>query len=424
MFEDLDDPQAPSPTRELRDTVVRVAAHRRMRRRLVVAAVAAFVVAVPVALVATGTSPIRRFSVSSASDHKTTSTTTAAQAAAKPKPGARGTSTPTTWNGVLHCDSRSLAERQQAGDKTIAATQRFGRWIVTTRSVSGAAGTQDHQALSVQDCSTGKTRAVAAPPPGALCTGYDAVDMGADVLLYRCSYSNGTHEVVANDLTRNTVTIVTEAPDRPWSSGSMAPGGGFVVFTGAAPATDSGGATDVFVFDLATKTLDRLPRDFGGATDRDSVSAGISIDGRSVLLSTATSSAPANLKLFLFDRQTRQFEAVPAPDRVVGDAVLSGDGHHVGFVAQPGPDQNDAVYVFDSGSPAVAFVSPCAPDGVAADCRVHITENGASVTFTASLCVTVTGTTDRSGGTYTFDRTTGTIRKDGPAGTSASCGGG
>ena len=70
MFEDLDDPQAPAPSRELRDTVVRMAAHRRARRRLAMAAVAAAVVGVPIALVATGRSETRHFSVSSASDHR------------------------------------------------------------------------------------------------------------------------------------------------------------------------------------------------------------------------------------------------------------------------------------------------------------------------------------------------------------------
>jgi hypothetical protein len=420
MFEDLDDPQAPAPSHQLRDTVVRIAAHRRMRRRLVAAAVAALAAAVPVALVATRSTPERHFSVSSASDNRSTSTTSAPRLGSAKRAAPAGRSAPpTTWNGVLHCDARPLATRQLT-DKTLVSAQRFGRWIVTTHSAG------DHQTLNVQDCSTNKSRGVPAPPPGRLCSEYGSLDMGADVLLYRCSYADGTHQVIANDLTKNTVTPVTEAPDRPWRSGSMAPGGAFVAFTGAGAvgAPSAPAPTDVFVFDLGAKTLDRLPRDIGGVADRSSTSAGISVDGRTVLVSTPPppSRPDATEELYLFDRTTRQYTVVPTPGRVTGAVALSGDGRHVGFQAvPPTAGQGAAAYAFDFGGNASAFVSMCAGPGSDADCAVHISEDGGAVTFTAQPCVSVTGTSDRTGGTYTFDRAKGTIHKDADATDTRDC---
>ncbi|HZQ85546.1 MAG TPA: hypothetical protein VFA83_11940 [Acidimicrobiales bacterium] len=419
MFEDLDDPQAPTLPLGLRDSVVRIAAHRRRQRRLVVAAVAAAVVAVPVALVATGTSPIRRFTVSSASEHRATTTTVAGQPSAKPRSGvvgARHATTSTTWNGVLHCDARPLAQRQ-ATDSTLVIAQRFGRWIVTTRRAG------DHQTLAVQDCSTNRSRVVPAPPPGRACATYDSLDMGGDVLLYRCRYADDSQVVIANDLTNNTVTPVKESPDRSWRSGSMAPGGAYVVFTGSGPGTSTTTSTDVFVFDLGTKTLDRLPRAFGGQTDRDAESRGISIDGRSVLVSsTAPPTRPgATGELYLFDRLTRSFALVPGPDNMIGTAALSGDGRHVGFEAVPATDQGPAAYAYDAGAAAASFVSLCGEVGSDTDCGVHISEDGSAVTFTAAPCVSVTGTSDRTGGTYTFDRGKGTVHKDADAVDTRDC---
>jgi hypothetical protein len=43
------------------------------------------------------------------------------------------------------------------------------------------------------------------------------------------------------------------------------------------------------------------------------------------------------------------------------------------------------------------------------------------VTFTAEPCVPVTGTSDRTGGTYTFDRAKGTIHKDADAAETRDC---
>lgn len=417
MFEDLDDPHAPAPSHELRGTVVRVAAHRRMRRRLLVAAAAAVAVAVPVSLVATRTTPERHFRVSSASDNQSTSTTTAPRAGATSRIAtARRGTTPTTWNGVLHCDARPFAARQVT-DKTLVSARRFGRWIVTTRSVG------DHQTLAVQDCSTNKSRGVAAPLPGSACASYDSLDMGADVLLYRCTYPGGTHVVIANDLTRNTVTPVAEASDRPWRSGSMAPGGAFVVFTGEGTTSTPGGPapTDVFVYDLGGKALDRLPRDFGGLRDRSNTSAGISIDGRSVLVSTAAppTRPGGNRELYLFDRTSRMYTLVPTPDRLVGVAALSGDGEHVGFAAIPGPGQGTAAYAYDAGEASASFISLCGTSDH--DCAVGISENGGAVTFTAEPCVSVVGTSDRTGGTYTFDRAKGTVHKDADAAETRDC---
>ena len=290
------------------------------------------------------------------------------------------------------------------------SAQKFGRWIVTTRSAG------DHQTLGVQDCSTNKSRSVPAPPPGRACAQYDSLGMGADVLLYRCSYADGTHQVIANDLTKNTVTPVTEAPDRPWQSGSMAPGGGFVVFTGAGAvaAPNQPGPTDVFVFDLVSKTLDRLPRDFDGVTDHSSMSAGISIDGSTVLVSTGA-------QLYLFDRRSRAYTLVPTPNRLTGSAALSGDGKHVGFEAHPTPEQGPAAYAYDAGGSTAAFISLCAGPGSDTDCRVGISESGSAVTFNAEPCVSVTGTNDRTGGTYTFDRDRGTVHKDADAAETRDC---
>jgi Tol biopolymer transport system component len=247
--------------------------------------------------------------------------------------------------------------------------------------------------------------------------------MGADQLLYRCSYSDGTHVVVVDDLTTNTVQTVTEAPDEPWRSGSMAPNGGFVAFTGTPAGAEGAAPTDVFVFDVRSRTLDRLPRDYGGAVNRDSVSAGISIDGQTVLVSSsAPPSRPAATgEVYLFDRRSHQFTLVPSPDRLVGLPALSGDGRHVAFAAQPGDNQNIAAYVFDAGSPAPVVVSPCAPATAGADCHVGVSEDGRKVTFTASRCVDVTGVPGRSDGIFTFDRSTGTMHRDGDARDTGGC---
>jgi hypothetical protein len=206
----------------------------------------------------------------------------------------------------------------------------------------------------------------------------------------------------------------------------MAPGGAFVVFTGAGTVTAPGAAapTDVFVFDLGAKTLDRLPRDFGGTADRSSTSRGISIDGTTVLVSTPPppSRPDATEELYLFDRTTRQYTVVPSPDHVTGAAALSGDGRHVGFEAvPPTAGQGAAAYAFDRGDDTSAFISLCSPSGSDADCDVHISEDGGTVTFTAEPCVPVTGTSDRTGGTYTFDRAKGTIHKDADAAETRDC---
>ena len=417
MFEDLDDPAGPEPTAELRQAVVLVAARRRLRRRLIVGAVAVAAVAIPAyALTASGSA--RRVSITTAGETTallpSSSTVFSSATTATRQNGSTATrpvSTPTTWNGVLHCDTHPT-------DRSLDFSHRFGRWMVTTRSAG------DHQTLTVQDCASGRSRVLPPPPPGRACFayGYEDFDMGADVLLYRCEYGAnggdaGTHEIVVHDLTTNKVQIITEAPDRPWLSGSMAPTGKFVVFTGSQTVYHQRTPSDVFVFEVSTAAIDRLPRDYGGATNRDGHADGISGDGRTVLLSSwrPPGDPSTNAELYLFDRQTRQFSLVPTSGVMVGSPALSGDGHHVAINAKPEPKADNAVYAYDVGATSAELVSRCTPDAAGnPDCKVGISEDGRRVTFTAWPCIAVTGTDDRSGGTYTFDRSTGTIHKDAP----------
>ena len=54
----------------------------------------------------------------------------------------------------------------------------------------------------------------------------------------------------------------------------------------------------------------------------------------------------ANGELYLFDRQARAFTLVPTPDRLVGAAVLSGDGRHVGSAIQAAHRAQMMFYAF------------------------------------------------------------------------------
>src|SRR5437762_3224846 len=217
--------------------------------------------------------------------------------------------------------------------------------------------------------------------------------------------TNGVSDVFVHDRQTGTTERVSVASDGAQGNGSsglvtfafppaLSADGRFVAFVSAATnlvASDTNGATDVFVHDRQTGTTERVSVASDGAeSNAASVGAALSADGRFVAFHSAATNLVADdtngtTDVFVHDRQTGMTERVSvASDGTQGNnassyPALSADGR---FVA------------FDSA----------ATDLVACD------TNGTTDVFVHDR---QTGTTERasvaSGGTTTSSATTGGI---------------
>lgn len=341
--------------------------------------------------------------------------TTAARAAAHQS--APTTTTVVKWDGTLNCQVRPQGEMHDQSTPYVGYAHRFGQWVVTILLHPTVQTINDHETLEVQDCATGRTKVLPGPPGHATCYQYGDIDMSLDgrSILYRCDFDRSlAHEFVMHDPVTDRIQVVPEQPDRPWLGGSLSSNGRFVVYTGHEIVWHQDTPSDVFIFDRATGATERVPRDFDGATNRDNWDRGISADGRYVGLGTSgDASRPGSGGYYRYDRQRHEFLRLPMP-QIPGDiATISGDGQHFAVSGSSDATTPFGVYVLDVGADAPVRISDCATaNGGYQDCMASISADGTKVTFSAWPDVPVTGTDDRTGGTYTYDRVTGTVHKD------------
>jgi Tol biopolymer transport system component len=210
--------------------------------------------------------------------------------------------------------------------------------------------------------------------------------------------------------------------------------GRFVAFYSSASnlvAGDTNSASDVFVYDRQSGSVQRISVADGGAEGNAySFSPSISDDGRFVAFTSNASNLVAgdtngHEDIFVYDRQTQSIQRVSVADGGAEgndysfDPSISGDGRFVAFysyasnlVAGDTNNCND-VFVFDrqSGSVQRVSVADGGAEGNAYSFSPSISDDGRFVAFTSYASNLVTGDTNSMQDIFVYDRQTGSIHR-------------
>jgi Tol biopolymer transport system component len=194
---------------------------------------------------------------------------------------------------------------------------------------------------------------------------------------------------------------------------------------------DTNGASDIFVFDCQTGTIERISVD-GAGNEANGVSFAPSIsgDGRYVAFgSLAANLVPGDtngwVDIFVFDRQTQAIERVSVTaaggqtNGISGAPSISNDGRYVAFESfatnlVPGDGNGTSdIFVFDRQAGTIQRVSVTdagnEADGESRD--PSISGDGRYVAFASDAANLVPGDGNGAGDVFVFDRQAGSIER-------------
>lgn len=209
-----------------------------------------------------------------------------------------------------------------------------------------------------------------------------------------------------------------------WSSlGSMTGDGRFVVFSSNATNLTAevpvgpAGRSRLYLWERFTGITLLEAQPPGTTGEVDLLSPTISDDGRfvSYLVWTSSSSAPGP-HVHLLDRQTGAIALVTAPplggpaDQVTWQAKISGDGHHVAFIAANVDHDSDTdVFSWEraTGTTIQVSTTPEGGDPDEASGDVSISGDGRFIAFTSGATDLDPDHVSRGFETFVWDRTTG-----------------
>lgn len=251
--------------------------------------------------------------------------------------------------------------------------------------------------------------------------------------------TNGKADVFVYDCQTAQTTRVSVATGGGQSNGdssfpAISGDGRYVTYFSTATnlvAGDTNGKADVFVYDRTTATTTRVSVGAGGAQGNgDSVSGGISLDGRYVTFSsTATNlvSGDTNGKsdVFVYDRTaatTTRVSVGPSAAQGNGDSYLptiSGDGRYVTYTSaatnlvsgDTNADYDIFVYDRNTGVTTRESVSTGSVQGNGDSIFSAISGDGRYVTFASAATNLVSGDTNAKWDIFVRDRTAGTTTR-------------
>ncbi len=234
--------------------------------------------------------------------------------------------------------------------------------------------------------------------------------------------TNNSNDVFLFDRRTETLERVSVADDGTQGNSdsrrpSLSADGRFVAFASAASNLvpgDTNNATDVFVFDRQSRTIERISvADDGTQGNGDSTAPSLSDDGRFVAFESNASNLVhgdtiERSDVFVFDRQTRSIEQVSVADDGTqgnghsGSPSLSADGRFVAFRSLasnlvPGDtNENWDVFVYDRQAGKIERVSLTADatEGNAPSNQASLSADGRFLAFASHASNLVPGDTN------------------------------